>query len=88
MTATMISHPVHDYRPRERGAVVDLAWEVGGGSVRLSLHTADPLGEYEVTRLAAVLRELESLVHTLDAIQARAWPPPPADPAPADLGPE
>jgi hypothetical protein len=55
--------------PRERGAVLDMAWTIRGGAVRLSLHTAEPLGDYDVQRLAVVVREIESLVHLLDTTQ-------------------
>jgi hypothetical protein len=53
--------------PTERGAVLDMAWAVTGGAVRLSLHLAEPLGEYELQRLAVAVREVEALVSLLDA---------------------
>jgi hypothetical protein len=63
----------------ERGAVVDLAWSVRGGSVRLSLHLAEPLGEYEVTQLGEVVRRVEALVSTIDHLTDMPWRSAPAD---------
>lgn len=68
---------------RERGAVVDLAWEVRGGSIRLSLHLHEPLGQFEVTQLGEVVRRIEALVSTIDHLTDLD-----RHPAPADLGPE
>lgn len=65
--------------PPERGAVVDMAWAVRGGSVRLSLHLAEPLGEYEVTQLGEVVRRIESLVSTVDRLTDVSWRTAPAD---------
>jgi hypothetical protein len=67
----------------DRGAVLDMAWAIRGGSIRLSLHLAEPPGEYEVTQLGEVVRRIESLVSTIDHLTDVYRTPPPAD-----LGPE
>lgn len=71
---------------RERGAVVDLAWEVRGGTIRLSLHTAEPLGQYEVTKVGEVVQRIEALVSTIDHLTDVYRTPPPADRLPEQPG--
>lgn len=70
----------------ERGAVLDMAWSVRGGAVRLSLHLAEPLGEYEVTQLGEVVRRIEALVSTIDRLTDVGWRAAPADRAAEPAG--
>ena len=65
--------------PTERGAVLDMAWAVRGGAVRLSLHLSEPLGEYELTQLGEVVRRIEALVSTVDHLTDVSWRAAPAD---------